>query len=172
LYADDDEDDVQQGQHGVPSSASPQPLKTNEQARLGHEAFVEQLSNVFTRNQRESARVALETLRTIARHLLESPHDDKFRELRASNTKLRDKLLCVQGAVEVLRSLGFEETRKGDDTFYVCAERAQSAASLAAFGNAIDAALALAASPHWNSGDREWFRDGVLRGLAAGPAAP
>ena len=52
------------------------------------------------------------TITTIARNILDYPHDPKFRALKPTNKALQKSLFCTQGGVDLLLAVGFQTTEQ------------------------------------------------------------
>eukprot|EP00929_Paragymnodinium_shiwhaense_P103228 TRINITY_DN66566_c0_g1_i2.p1 TRINITY_DN66566_c0_g1~~TRINITY_DN66566_c0_g1_i2.p1 ORF type:complete len:467 (-),score=106.11 TRINITY_DN66566_c0_g1_i2:30-1430(-) len=93
-------------------------------------------------NDKEVAKVALQTLMSIADNVIHKPSEPKFRRIKQTNGAIRRKVTDVPGGLACLLSLGFEVgTHEGEAAW--CAPATSAALDLlydrkAQFGNELD----------------------------------
>lgn len=76
-------------------------------------AMDDALRYVLENNSADAARTALTTVLTMVNNVLRAPDEAKFRSIKLTNATVRSKVASADGAVELLGSLGFNESEPG-----------------------------------------------------------
>lgn len=71
------------------------------------------LRYVLENNSADAARTALTTVLTMVNNVLRAPDEAKFRSIKLTNATVRSKVASADGAIELLGSLGFNESEPG-----------------------------------------------------------
>jgi UBX domain-containing protein 6 len=90
---------------------------------------------IWSLNSQEKIDQAVPILLKYVNNIITSPDEAKYRRIRTSNKVFTDKIACLKGGIEFLKSIGFieDDQRNSDgsiDTFLVLPEPDEEALSL------------------------------------------
>jgi hypothetical protein len=74
-----------------------------------------------------SADGTLDIIETVTRNVVRAPKEEKFRKLKLTNRKIKEAIVDVPGAVNVLREMGWVESAEGPDPVLLLPETARLA---------------------------------------------
>lgn len=98
---------------GLRPASEPGPPPPAPVAQLGSQPSHVEVLCARLKARGKGASVAVDTVRRAMKHVLEQPTQDKFRRLKASNSRVQKEILAFPEAVELLRLAGF--VRDGED---------------------------------------------------------
>lgn len=85
--------------------------------------------------------VAVRTLLTFVRNVVEHPGQEKYRKVRTANNTFQTRLASKTGGVECMHAFGFEEKEENGESYLVLSEEAAANAELATVRRQLEQAL-------------------------------
>lgn len=114
---------LSQASGSASSSATPSAREPGSQGPLGARVFAA-LNNLKNSCPPAEFVVAVRTLLTFVRNVVDHPGQAKYRKVRTANTVFQNRLASKVGGMECMNAFGFEPATEGADAYLILSESA------------------------------------------------